>query len=68
MAKFTIIKRNIADQLIMLYNMKIDNTYIVCEEYNGFSTILQYSKKYDQVKMITVKSEDLDPRLRLQEG
>lgn len=68
MAKFTIIKRNIADQLIMLYNMKIDNLYIVCEEYNGFSTILQYSKKYDQVKMITVKSEDLDPRLRLQEG
>lgn len=68
MAKFTIIKRNIADQLIMLYNMKIDNLYIVCEEFNGFSTILQYSKKYDQVKMITVKSEDLDPRLRLQEG
>lgn len=68
MAKFTIIKRDIADQLIMLYNMKIDNLYIVCEEFNSFSTILQYSKKYDQVKMITVKSEDLDPHLRLQEG
>lgn len=68
MAKFTIIKRDIADQLIMLYNMKIDNLYIVCEKFNSFSTILQYSKKYDQVKMITVKSEDLDPHLRLQEG
>ncbi len=67
-AKFTIIKRELVDELKMLYSMKIDNTYVVVEEYNEFSTIFQYSKKYDQVKMITVKTENLDPTKRLQEG
>ena len=68
MAKFTIIKRELVDELNMLYSMKIDNSYVVVEEYNEFSTIFQYSKKYDQVKMITVKTENLDPTKRLQEG
>ena len=68
MAKFTIIKRELVDELTMLYSMKIDNSYVVVEEYNEFSTIFQYSKKYDQVKMITVKTENLDPTKRLQEG
>lgn len=68
MAKFTIISRDTVDELIMLYRMKIDNSYILVDQYNEYSTILQYSSKYDQVKMITVKSENLDQSKRLQEG
>ena len=68
MAKFTVIKREMVDELNMLYAMKIDNSYVVVDEYNEFSTIFQYSKKYDQVKLITVKTENLDPSKRLQEG
>ena len=68
MAQFTIIKRDVVDQLLMLYKMKVDNEYVVVEEFNGYSTIFQYSSKYDQVKMISVKTENLDPLKRLQEG
>lgn len=68
MAKFTIIREEKLEGLSLLYRMKIDNQYVVVEEFNGFSTIFQYSKKYDQVKMITVQTSALDPNLRLQEG
>ena len=68
MAKFTIIKQKTVDELSMLYHMKVDNAYIVLEEFNEFSTIAQYSAKYNQVKLITVKTENLDKTKRLQEG
>lgn len=68
MAKFTIISRDKVDELLMLYKMQVDNSYIVLEEYNEFSTICQYSSKYDQVKMITVKTENLDKSKWLHEG
>lgn len=68
MAKFTIIRQEKITGLEMLYKMKIDNLYVVVEEFNDFSTIFQYSRKYDQVKMITVQTANLDPNLRLQEG
>lgn len=68
MAKFTIIKRDTVDQLLMLYTMKEDNAYVVVDEFNEYSTIFQYSSKYDQVKMISVKTENLDPTKRLLEG
>lgn len=68
MAKFTIIKRDTVDQLLMLYTMKEDNAYVVVDEFNEYSTIFQYSSKYDQVKMISVKTENLDPKKRLLEG
>lgn len=68
MAKFTIIRRELVDELGMLYHMKVDNAYVVVEEFNEFSTIAQYSAKYDQVKLITVKTENLDKTKRLQEG
>lgn len=68
MTKFTIIKREKMDELHMLYTMCIDNAYTVLEEFNGYSTIAQYSKKYDQIKIISVKSDNLDRSKRLQEG
>ena len=68
MAKFTIISKDKVDELLMLYKMQVDNSYIVLEEYNEFSTICQYSSKYDQVKMITVKTENLDKSKWLHEG
>lgn len=68
MAKFTIISKDKVDEILMLYKMQVDNSYIVLEEYNEFSTICQYSSKYDQVKMITVKTENLDKSKWLHEG
>lgn len=68
MAKFTIIRKDKIAELEMLYHMKIDNLYVVVEEYNEYSTIFQYSRKYDQVKLITVQTANLDPNLRLHEG
>lgn len=68
MAKFTIIRKEKIAELEMLYHMKIDNLYVVVEEYNEYSTIFQYSRKYDQVKLITVQTANLDPNLRLHEG
>ena len=66
--KFTIIKREHLDMMKMLYAMKEDNAFIIVDEFNGYSTIAQYSSKYDQVKLIDVKSENLDISKRLQEG
>lgn len=65
---FTIIKRNDLDEMKMLYAMRQDNAYIVLDEYNEYSTIAQYSSKYDQVKVISVKTANLDPSKRLQQG
>lgn len=65
MAKFTIIKRDHVDQLLMLYAMRIDNSYIVIDSNNGFSTIAQYSEKYKQVKLITVPTDQLNTSLEL---
>lgn len=68
MAKFTVLSKEVVDELTMLYQMRIDNSYIVVDEYNEFSVICQYSSKYDQVKMITVRTENLDPVKRLRAG
>ena len=68
MAKFTLISRDVVDEMLMLYQMKIDNAYIVVEQFNEYSTICQYSAKYDTLKLITVLSENLDSNLRLHEG
>ena len=68
MAKFTIIKKEAADGLMKLYETKKDNSYIVVDVFNEYSTIFQYSAKYNQVKMISVKTENLNPTDRLQEA
>lgn len=68
MAQFTIMTRKNVDEIKLLYALKRDNTYIVLDEYNGVSTICQYSSKYDQVKIIKVKSDKLNLHDRLQEG
>lgn len=65
---FTIVKRTDLDEMKMLYMMREDNAYIVLNEYNEYSTIAQYSSKYDEVKIISVKTENLNPNKRLQEG
>lgn len=65
---FTIVKETALDEMKMLYRMKEDNAYIVLDEYKEFSVIAQYSSLYDQVKIITVKTENLDKTKRLYEG
>ena len=65
---FTIVKETALDEMKMLYRMKEDNSYIILDEYKEFSVIAQYSSLYDQVKIITVKTENLDKSKRLYEG
>lgn len=68
MSKFVIVSRQAVDEMLMLYRMKQDNVYSIIEENNGFSTIAQYSGKFDSVKIVTVKSENLDTTKRLTGG
>lgn len=61
-----IIKQEHIDEMYMLMRMKQDNAYIVLNEYNGYSTICQYTSRYDNLHIVNVKTENLknDSRLR----
>lgn len=58
--KLTIIKQDVLDSINVINKLKIDNMYVVLDEYNGYSTICQYTKKYDDFHIVSVKSENLD--------
>lgn len=60
MAKFTIISQEQLETINVMNNMKIDNLYSVLDEYEEYSTIVQYSKKYDNFHIVSVKTENLD--------
>lgn len=68
MSKFIILDRDSIYNLRPLYEAKNDNAYIVLEEYNGYSTIAQYSYKYDNIKIVTVLTDNLDKNKALYEA
>lgn len=60
MAKMILLKQDAIESINIINKLKIDNMYVVLEEYNGFSSIAQYSSKYDTFRIVTVQSENLD--------
>lgn len=51
--------------LSRLFRDAIDGAYIVLASSRDFSDIAQYSEKYQNVKVITVRTDNLDERLRI---
>lgn len=60
MAKFIVIDQEQLETINVINNLKMDNMYTVLDEYGEYSTIAQYSKKYDNFHIVSVKTENLD--------
>lgn len=60
MAQFTIIKQEDLQTINQLNKLKKDNSYRVLNEFNGYSTIIQYSTKYDNFHIVSVPTDKLD--------
>lgn len=58
--KMVIVKQDALESINIINKLKLDNMFVVLEEYNGYSTICQYTKKYDNFHIISVKTENLD--------
>ena len=65
MAQFRIIRQDDLKSINHINEMKLDNMYVTIDEYNGYSTIIQYSSKYDNFKIISVPTERLDKNYEL---
>lgn len=65
MAKMILIKQDALETINIINKLKLDDMYAVLEEYNGYSTICQYSLKYDNFHIVQVKTENLDLNKRL---
>ena len=66
--KFVIITQANLETINIMNQIKRDQMYCVLNEGNGFSTIAQYSSQYDSFKIVTCKSDDLNPHNRLVNG
>jgi len=51
--------------LSRLFRDCVDGAYFVLSSSRDFSDIAQYSEKYQNVKVITVRTDNLDERLRI---
>lgn len=58
--KMVILKQDDLESINIINKLKVDSMYIVLNEYEGYSTICQYTRKYDGFHIIQVKSEKLD--------
>lgn len=65
MAKFFNIEEKHMPGLSRLFRDKIDSQFIILGSANGFTDIAQYSTKYQNVRVITVRTENLDYTYRL---
>lgn len=65
MAQFTVLKQEELETINAINRMKINDAYVVLNEYNGYSTICQYSQKYDNFHIVSVKTENLDPKVKM---
>lgn len=68
MAKMIVLKQEVLDTINVINNLKIDDMYVVMNEYEGVSTICQYSKKYDNFHIVWVKSDNLNKSLEMKQG
>ena len=63
--KMILINRDKWDVMKYLLTKPVDKYYAVLEEYNGYSTIIQYSQKYDNLHIVSVKTDNLDKAYEL---
>lgn len=63
--KMILIKQDALESMNIINKLKVDNMFVVLEEYNGYSTISQYSSKYDNFHVVSVKTENLDRNMEL---
>lgn len=61
MSKFIVVERKQIPDVLKLYDLKMDNAYVVLSRWNDFADICQYSSKYDSVHLLTVPAYQLDP-------
>lgn len=65
MAKFFNLEAEHVNSINKLIKNKRNNEYVVLAESNGFADIAQWSDKYQNVRIITVRSANLDWTYRL---
>lgn len=65
MSKFTVLRQEALLGINLINTLKQNNMYVVLDEYNGYSTICQYSQKYDNFHIVSVKTENLDPKIEM---
>lgn len=65
MAKMILISQDALESMNIINKLKIDNMFVELEEFNGFTTISQYSKKYDNFHVVCVKTDNLDRSMEL---
>lgn len=68
MSKMILLKQDVLETINVINRLKVDDMYVTMEEYNGYSTICQYSKKYDNFHIVSVKTDNLKKNLELKEG
>lgn len=61
--KFNLISQNILKLMNLMNQFKIDNSFIIINQFNEYSDIIQYRAKYNEFKICTVKTVNLDPKL-----
>ena len=66
--KMIVIKQEQFETMKLMNEMKRDNMFVVLNEFNGYSTICQYSKKYDNFHINDVPSDKLDRNLEIKSG
>ena len=59
MAKFFTLEEKQVQNIMKLFERKFNNEYVLIQSSNGFTDIAQYSDKYQNVRLCTVKSENL---------
>lgn len=65
MSKFFNLEAEHVNSINKLVQNKRNNEYVVLQESNGFTDIAQWSDKYQNVRIITVRSANLDWTNRL---
>lgn len=65
MAKFYTLEERQVKRILTLFERKFNNEYVLLADSNGFSDIAQYSEKYQNVRLCTVRSENLDKDNRI---
>lgn len=59
MAHFIFLTEDQVNDIKTLFKNRFNNEYIVLNEGNGFSDIAQFSEKYDNVRLVTVRNDKL---------
>lgn len=66
MQKLYIVEVEHIQKMQELLDRKNHNEYFVLKEKNGFSDIVQYSKKYKNLHICTVSNEKMDQAKRIE--